>query len=572
MNTKSALLCAVASFAVAPLAHAQDEGGERGRDGQLNIIYWQAPSILNPYLSSGTKDVESSSLIVEPLVRFDENGEMVPWLAAEIPTVENGGISEDLTSITWKLKPGILWSDGTPLTAEDVVFTWEYCTDPEGGCAQAQYFDNVTNVEAVDDETVKITFNVPKPFPYTAFVGSESPIIQKAQFEECRGAAAPTCTDANFGPIGTGPFVVDDFRPNDVVTLSANPNFREEGKPAFETVNFKGGGDAAGAARAVLSTGEYDYAWNLQLAPEVLDQLSAAGLGTVVAAYGTSVERIEINQTDPSAGLGDERSTVAHPHPFLTDPAVPAAMSKAIDRQLLVDIGYGPGGQPTCNILPAPEAYASTANEDCLEYDPEAAMAMLEEAGWVDEDGDGIREKDGVRLSVLFQTSVNAVRQDVQALVKEDWEKIGIETELRSVDASVFFGGDPSSPDTFQKFFADVEMYTNNFAGVDPQAYMAGWRCSDIPSPESQWQGQNVPRFCSEEYDALVDKLGDTADIEERGEIAKQLNDMLVQNYAMLPLIHRGNPAAHANSLGGIRMNDWDSELWNIADWYRISE
>ncbi|WP_299840836.1 peptide ABC transporter substrate-binding protein [uncultured Jannaschia sp.] len=572
MNTKSALLCAVASFAVAPLAHAQDEGGERGRDGQLNIIYWQAPSILNPYLSSGTKDVESSSLVVEPLVRFDENGEMVPWLAAEIPTVENGGISEDLTSITWKLKPGILWSDGTPLTAEDVVFTWEYCTDPEGGCAQAQYFDNVTNVEAVDDETVKITFNVPKPFPYTAFVGSESPIIQKAQFEECRGAAAPTCTDANFGPIGTGPFVVDDFRPNDVVTLSANPNFREEGKPAFETVNFKGGGDAAGAARAVLSTGEYDYAWNLQLAPEVLDQLSAAGLGTVVAAYGTSVERIEINQTDPSASLGDERATVAHPHPFLTDPAVPAAMSKAIDRQLLVDIGYGPGGQPTCNILPAPEAYASTANEDCLEYDPEAAMAMLEEAGWIDEDGDGIREKDGVRLSVLFQTSVNAVRQDVQALVKEDWEKIGIETELRSVDASVFFGGDPSSPDTFQKFFADVEMYTNNFAGVDPQAYMAGWRCSDIPSPESQWQGQNVPRFCSEEYDALVDKLGDTADIEERGEIAKQLNDMLVQNYAMLPLIHRGNPAAHANSLGGIRMNDWDSELWNIADWYRISE
>ena len=572
MNTKSALLCAVASFAVAPLAHAQDEGGERGRDGQLNIIYWQAPSILNPYLSSGTKDVESSSLVIEPLVRFDENGEMVPWLAAEIPTVENGGISEDLTSITWKLKPGVLWSDGTPLTAEDVVFTWEYCTDPEGGCAQAQYFDNVTNVEAIDEETVKITFNVPKPFPYTAFVGSESPIIQKAQFEECSGAAAPTCTDANFGPIGTGPFVVDEFRPNDVVTLSANPNFREEGKPAFESVNFKGGGDAAGAARAVLSTGEYDYAWNLQLSPEVLDQLSAAGLGTVVAAYGTSVERIEINQTDPSASLGDERSTVAHPHPFLTDPAVPAAMSKAIDRQLLVDIGYGPGGQPTCNILPAPEAYASTANEDCLNYDPEAAMAMLEEAGWVDEDGDGIREKDGVRLSVLFQTSVNAVRQDVQALIKEDWEKIGIETELRSVDASVFFGGDPSSPDTFQKFFADVEMYTNNFAGVDPQSYMAGWRCSDIPSPETQWQGQNVPRFCSEEYDALVDKLGDTADPEERGEIAKQLNDMLVQNHAMLPLIHRGSPAAHLNTLGGVRMNDWDSELWNIKDWYREAE
>ncbi len=572
MTTKSALLCAVAAFAYAPAAFAEGHEGERGRDGQLNIIYWQAPSILNPYLSSGTKEVESSSLVIEPLARIDQNGEFVPWLATEMPTVENGGISEDLTSITWKLKPGVLWSDGTPLTAEDVVFTWEYCTDPEGGCAQAQYFDNVTSVEAVDPTTVKITFNEPKPFPYTAFVGSESPIIQKAQFQDCKGAEAPTCTAANFGPIGTGPFVVDDFRPNDVISFSANPNFREEGKPAFASVNFKGGGDAAGAARSVLETGEYDYAWNLQLAPEVLEQMGAAGIGQVVAAYGTSVERIEVNQTDPSASLGDERATTAHPHPFLVDDAVPKAMSMAIDRQLLVDIGYGAGGQATCNILPAPELYASTANDDCLTYDIEGAKQILEEAGWTDEDGDGVREKDGVRLSVLFQTSVNAVRQDIQALVKEDWNEIGIEVELRSVDASVFFGGDPSSPDTFQKFFADVEMYTNNFTGVDPQAYMAGWRCSDIPEPESQWQGQNIPRFCSEEYDALVDELGQTADPEQRGEIAKQLNDMLIQDYAIIPLIHRGSPAAHANSLGGHLMNDWDSELWNIKDWYRIGE
>ena len=571
MKTKSALLCAAASFALTPMAHAQAEG-ERGRDGQLNILYWQAPSTLNPFLSGGTKEVESASLIIEPLVRFDQDGEMVPFLAAEIPTVENGGVAEDLTSITWKLKEGVTWSDGTPFTANDAVFTWTYCTDPEGGCAQASYFDGVTNVEAIDDLTLKVTFAEPKPYPYTAFVGSESPIIQAAQFADCLGARAPECTEANFGPIGTGPFVVDDFRPNDVITLSANPNFREEGKPAFASVNFKGGGDAAAAARAVLETGEYDYAWNLQLAPEVLESMQAAGLGEVVAAYGTSVERIEINQTDPSADLGDARSTPEHPHPFLVDDAVPHAMSMAIDRQLLVDIGYGPAGQPTCNILPAPELYASTSNDECLTPDIEGAKAMLEEAGWTDEDGDGIREKDGVRLSVLYQTSVNAVRQDIQALVKEVWEEIGIETELRSVDASVFFGGDPSSPDTFQKFYADVEMYTNNFPGVDPEAYMASWKCSEIPQPSSQWQGQNIPRFCSAEYDALVDELAQTVEPEERGRIAAELNDMLVQDYALIPLIHRGSPSAHANSLGGVMMSDWDSELWNAKDWYRVAE
>ncbi len=337
-------------------------------------------------------------------------------------------------------------------------------------------------------------------------------------------------------------------------------------------MNFKGGGDAAGAARAVLETGEYDYAWNLQLAPEVLDQMGAAGLGTVVAAYGTSVERIEINQTDPSASLGDQRSTTDTPHPFLTDGAVVEAMSMAIDRELIVEIGYGPGGQATCNILPAPENYASTANEGCKTQDIEGAKAMLEEAGWVDSDGDGVREKDGVKLSVLFQTSVNAVRQDIQALVKEWWNEIGIEVELRSVDASVFFGGDPSSPDTFQKFYADVEMYTNNFAGVDPSSYLASWKCAEIPGPDSQWQGANIPRFCSEEFDALSDELAQTVDLDERARIAKELNDMLVQNHALIPLVHRGSPAAHANSLGGIMMSDWDSEIWNIKDWYRIDE
>ena len=195
---------------------------ERGSDGQLNIIYWQAPSTLNPYLSGGTKEVESASLVLESMARFDSDGNLVPFMAESIPTVDNGGVAEDLTSITWTLREGLLWSDGTAVTANDAVFTWQYCTHPEGGCAQASYFDGVESVEALDDRTVRVNFAAPKPFPYTAFVGSESPIIQAAQFADCLGAAAPECTDANFGPIGTGPFVVEDFRPNDVITFVAN--------------------------------------------------------------------------------------------------------------------------------------------------------------------------------------------------------------------------------------------------------------------------------------------------------------------------------------------------------------
>ena len=562
---RTTLLGAVAATALAPAAFA-----ERGSDGHVNIIYWQAPSILNPYLSSGTKDIESASLVIEPLGRYDETGNMVPYLAEDIPTVANGGVAEDLKSITWKLKSGLLWSDGSPVTSADVKLTAEYCMHPEGGCAQGAKFDGVDSVEAIDDLTIKVTFKEPKPNPYGPFMGGQSPILQAAQFADCLGAKAPECTTANFGPIGTGPFVVDEFKPNDVITMSANPNYRDPAKPAFATLTFKGGGDATAAGRAVMETGEFDYAWNMQLAPDVLAKMAEGGKGTPISAFGTLVERIEVNMTDPSPSLPEgERATVAHPHPFLSDVRVRKALSMAIDRALLVEVGYGQAGRPTCNLVPGPAIYASP-NTDCLTQDIAGANALLDEAGWV-KGADGVRAKDGVRMSMLYQTSTNAVRQDFQALIKQWWNEIGIEVELRNLSGSVFFGGDPGSPDTFQKFYADVEMYANNFDGTDPQAYLAAYRCGGEPKPDSQWQGENINRYCDPAYDALIDELGSTSDLAKRGELAIKMNEMLTKDsYTIIPLVDRGRVSAHANSLGGVILNTWDSELWNVADWYRI--
>ena len=564
MTRKSILLGAVAALALAPAAWA-----DRGSDGHVNIIYWQAPSTMNPYLSGGTKELEAASLVVEPMARYDEAGNMVPYLAESIPTVDNGGVSADLTSITWKLKEGLKWSDGSPVTSADLVFTWKYCTDPAGGCAQSEKYNDVSDVKAVDDRTVTVMFGISKPFPYGPFVGAQAPVLQAAQFADCLGAKAPECTDANFGPIGTGPFKVTDFRPNDVISFEANPNYRDPAKPAFATATLKGGGDAAAAGRSVLETGEFDYAWNLQLAPDVLANMEAAGKGAVVSSFGTLVERIMVNLTNPDPALGDERATAKHPHPFLSDINVRKALSMALDRNLLVEIGYGTAGRPTCNVLPAPEIYKSSANDACLVQDIEGANKLLDDAGWA-KGSDGVRAKDGVRLSMLYQTSTNAVRQDFQALIKQWWEQIGVETELRNIDASVFFGGDPASPDTFQKFYADVEMYANNFDGTDPESYMANWECKQAPRPETQWQGNNMPRYCSEEYDALVAKMAQTGALNERADLAKAMNDKLMQEYVIIPLVDRGRVSAHSNTLGGVIMNTWDSELWNAADWYRM--
>ena len=568
MLDKTTVIAAVAVTAmVSSTGHAQ-----RGDDGHLNILYWQAASTVNPYLSGGTKDIEAASLVIEPLAHYDENGNMVPTLVDEIPTVENGGVASDLRSITWKLTPGLKWSDGTPLTAHDVVFSGEYCLHPEGGCNSTSYFADVTKIEALDDLTVKVHFGVAKPFPYGPFVGSTTPIIQKAQFQDCMGAKAQECTEQNFGPIGTGPFKVDEFRANDVITFSANENYRDPDKPAFATATFKGGGDAASAARAVLETGEFDYAWNLQVEPEVLEQMAAAGNGTVVTAFGASVERLMVNQTNDDPSLGPEKRSLyldgANPHPFLSDPAVRRALSLAIDRQILVDAGYGAAGKPTCNVLPAPAVYASTANDECVTQNVDEANRILDEAGWMP-GGDGVRAKDGVRLSILYQTSTNSVRQGTQALIKQMWEQVGVETELRNIDAAVFFGGDPASPDTYMKFYADIEMYTNTFSGTDPESYMANWTCSEIPGPDNQWLGNNIQRSCVAEYDALVAEMSQTASLGDRARLAKQMNDIIVQNHFMIPLIWRGDVSAHANTLKGVRMNSWDSELWNVADWHR---
>ncbi len=565
MRLRDILLGAAASSLVASAALA-----ERGADGQVNILYWQAVSIMTPYLSNGTKDIQGASLVLEPLARYDETGTMVPYLVDTIPTVENGGVSKDLLSITWKLKDGLLWSDGSPVTADDVVFTWQYCTDPNGGCAQLSNFSDVTNVEAVDPQTVKVSFGVAKPFPYGPFVGGNSPILQKKQFADCIGDKAPTCTEANTKPIGTGPFVVTDFKANDVVTLAANPNYRDPAKPAFATAVLKGGGDAASAARSVLETGEYDYAWNTQVEPEILAQMAAAGKGDVISAFGSLVERLQVNQTDPDPALGDERSTVAHPHPFLTDENVVRALSLAIDREILVETGYGEAGKPTCNLIPAPEINASKNNDSwCMTQDIEGAKKLLDDAGWKP-GSDGVREKDGKKLSILYQTSTNSVRQAAQALIKQWWEEIGVAVELRQIDGGVYFGADPGSPDTLQKFYADIEMYANEFDGTDPEKYLGEWVCSQAPSPENQWQGANSSRWCNKDYDALMAELAKTAGAEDRAAIIIKANDMIANSPSFIGLVHRGRLSAASKSLGGVKMNAWDSELWNAADWYRV--
>ena len=538
----------------------------------LTLLYWQAPSLPGSYLSAGTKDVDAGAITLEPLAKYDPDGNLVPALADQIPTLENGGFPQDLTSITWKLKEGLKWSDGSDVTAEDVVFTWRYCVDEETGCTSESSFDGIASVQALDGLTVKITFEAPTPYPYSAFVGSGTPIISRTQFADCIGAAAATCDAQNMAPLGTGPYRIISFKINDEAVYERNPFYRGAA-PYFDRVVIKGGGDATSAARAVMERGEADYAWNLQVEPEILTVMEAAGLGKVVVAFTSLVERIVVNQTNPDPALGDDRSEYLdgqNPHPFLTFKPIRQAMSLAIDRGRISEEFYGFAAEPTCNLVTGPPNYASTANDGCLPQDIEGANRLLDDSGVLDTDGDGIREYNGVPLRTTYQTSANAIRQSTQALVRDWWRQIGIETELVQHDASVFFGGDPVADKeaSYRRFFADVQMYASG-SGIDPQQSLSGSLCKRIPTRENNWAFSNIARSCDPEYDRLFAQLEQTRIGSEREALVKQLNDIDVQNYHEIPLVERGAVSAHLNTLLGVRINGWDSELWNIAEWRR---
>ena len=542
-----------------------------GEEKALTLQYWQAATLPSSYLASGYKDTDAAALTLEPLANHDPDGNLTPRLAAEVPTVENGGVAADLTSITWKLREDLKWSDGSDLTASDVVFTWRYCTDEETGCVADDAFLGITDIVAVGDRTVRIEFEGPTPYPYNAFVGQSTPVISEAQFRDCVGAAASGCDEQNMKPLGSGPYRIVEFISEERAEYERNPHYWGE-KPYFDRVEILGGGDAESAARAALESGTLDYAWNLQIEPETLAGLEAQNVGTVISAFASDTERLVLNQTNADPALGDAQSEYmggSNPHPFLSFLPIRQAMSMAIDRTRVAEELYGFSGKPVCDMIVAPVRYAVVATSDCLTQDIAGAQQLLDDNGVVDSDGDGIREYNGIPLRVTYQTTENPVRQQTQAMIKDWWKQIGIETTLVQHDAAVFFGGDPAEEGaSYRRFLADVQMYTTG-TGIDPALSLESLGCDHIQASENNWSDGNNSRGCNPEFDTLLLSLEGLPIGAERDALVKQLNTVYVQSHFEIFLVGRGLVSAHANSLKGVRMNAWDSELWNIGEWHR---
>jgi peptide/nickel transport system substrate-binding protein len=536
---------------------------KRGGGGLLKVLWWQGPTLLNPHFAVGTKDQDGSRLFYEPLAGWDGDGNLRPVLAEAIPGREDGTLAADGKSVTWKLKKGVTWHDGKPFTADDVVFTWQYSKNPATATVTVGSYKDVT-VEKIDDYTVVVKFPQPTPFWADAFVASAGSVLPKHLFADYIGDKsrdAPT----NLKPVGTGPYKFKDFKPGDMVQGVINTNYHMENRPYFDAIEMKGGGDAVSAARSVLQTGEFDFGWNMQVEDEILLRLEKGGKGRVIITPGGGIEHIQLNSTDPWTEVDGERSSLKTKHPTLSDPAVRQALALLVDKDSVEKYIYGRTGKATANFVNNPERFRSKTAT--FEFNIDKANALLDKAGWA-KGADGIRAKDGKKLKFVYQTSINQPRQKNQAIVKQACQKAGIDIEVKAVTASVFFSSDVANPDTYTKFYCDLQMYNNGPQQPDPEVFLRQFLSWEAATKENKWQGRNITRWQNKEYDDIHKAAQLELDPVKRAAMLIKLSEMAVNNQVVIPVVARPVVTAVANNLV-VELTGWDNNTWDLPNWYK---
>lgn len=543
-----------------PTAVVDTSGGEVKRGGTVVFIIPEEPANLNHYLADAAIVRQVSDAVVEGLVDTDQNGEYFPELAAELPSLENKGVSEDFLTVTWKLKPGLKWSDGTPITSEDIKFTWEAVSNPESGAVKTGGFDLIESVETPD----KLTAVVHYTELYVGYLGQfRWGVIPKHAAGE---PAQMLEWEWNRNPVAAGPFIVDEWAAGDHITLKPNPYYREEGKPYLDRLIFKvvPAYDAQlalmkqGDAHVQLWPGEAKEVWD-KVMDGVAEQVLVPGIWNMAMDFNTSKPFDDDPGPEP-------------PHPSLGDLRVRQAIAYGIDYDYIIQDVLK--GDVSPSYSPFEYGWYKCDMERPYLHNPEKAKALLEEAGWKDEDGDGIREchgcpyaKEGdiLRLQLMGYTNFPPLDRTEEAIV-EEMQAIGIEMYIQNEDFSVIFGGwSDRSPRKLGDF--DILIYDRGY-DIEPHSTIASaWRSDNIPTAENP-DGRNYFRWINKKVDEAIKTAGSTADIEVRKAayctIAEEINKELPNLYIYLFKDGYG----FNKKVRGYVVSTWGSMSWDVANWW----
>ncbi len=537
------------------------------RGGTMVMGFYQEPELLNDLVRTQTVADIAGAFFERALLGVSLAGEFVPDLAKEVPTVQNGGVSEDGLTVTYHLTEGNVWSDGDPFDCQDVVFTWEARVHPESGAVSTSGYADMESVTCPDPYTVVVKYS--KFYaPYLMLFNSHLPShigLDLAKMQEW---------EYNRNPLSLGPFVLEEWVSGDHMTIVRNEKYEyweTEGKPYLDAIILRWI-ESREVGKQLIQTGELDFVWDL-IEADLPEAEKWEGV-KISAPPSTGTERLLLNLRDPELDAPCKEYLEENPswHWALGDPKVREAIELGIDKQTIVDkllYGYASVGTTELNLGWALPVIPKTS------YDPAKAKALLEEAGWTDTDGDGIREchgcpyaDEGKMLKLKIQTtSGNALREQCQQVLMEMMEEIGIQFYIENVPSSELFASYSSG--AFRKHGQfDILMYTTSY-GLDPHSQIYGYYSSDnIPCDDNSGQGYNYSRWIDDEADEWIQIGGSSPDVAVRKDAYQKVAERIAEGRPHIYLYDRGDIDLLREHFMGYDMNIWLEVSWNAEEWY----
>ncbi|MBA2521109.1 MAG: peptide ABC transporter substrate-binding protein [Chloroflexia bacterium] len=548
---------AAAQEATPEASYFSDTAGPPQPGGMANFLLYENPDTLNPLIGQTTIAVQVTSAILEGLTYVDPDGLTQPALAAELPTLVNGGVSEDLTTVTWTLKPDLLWSDGTPVTSADVAHTWESARDADNGSAVASDYDLITGIETPDPQTAVVSYSA-----FNAGYLDQFPWIVPAH---ATGEPSEMATwDFNQMPIGTGPFVLQEWSSDEYLLTTRNENYREESKPYLDGINFLV--IPAEEARAARMIGG-DAQVMIWAGDEATDQIEAAGTASERTAPGVWVMSIYFNQSAPF----DDDPGAEPPHPILGDLRVREAITLAINRDRIRTELFEDRVLPLDSVL---QVGWINCEVEPFTYDPERAAQLLDEVGWRDEDGDGVREahsvpdvEDGTPMTLNMNGYTGFSSLDLTELaVQEDLAAIGIEIAIENQDFAVIFGTwADSSPRLLGDY--DLLLYDAGYFAEPGAEIERDFAPDQLPSADNPGGG-NFYRWVRDDVGEWLTAANQSPDVDERRTNFCNVAGAIREDFVSFPLYQFREGGVYSNLLHGFTISTWEYATWDAENWW----
>jgi len=527
------------------------------------IVIPQDPLGFNGLVADTGYEAMVGELVLLAVSEIDENGEIYPELATEIPTLENGGVLFDeenwTMDVTWNLRQDVYWADGEQVTADDVIFTWNAITDPDTGI-WVDGVDYTDSIEKLDDFSFVVHYNTVYTSYRTQFGGENFNVYPEHYCDATQGF---TAWDCNRQPLSDGPFILMEWVTGDHLTFERNPDYFEDNKPSIDTIIVQIVPEQS-VRKTMMAEGDADM--NMWLSEVDAEELSS--VENVYVSFAPS-ERW-VFRLIPNLAERGTIDSAASPHPILSDIQVRRAIRMAVDVDTIINsifLGYP---RPVWTEFFRPPY--DTCDITRPVYDPAGAMTLLEQAGWLDTDGDGVREchgcataDEGTLMSIELMTysEYGEVLELAHQLIGEMLQAIGFDIQLSVIEGAVLWA-DYESGGLEQNGDFDLNLYDDGYPGVDPtDNQLWYYYATDAGIPDNGW---NVGRWSNEDYDALLDEAY-TLDEEYRQEVFCQMAQILDDELPQILLWSAISADAFSNRIQGGQSTTNDLPTWNVADW-----